>query len=68
MRNDKLLWEFKIMSHYDTEVRVDVMTRKKWEGICLDPKLKKAHCSKQEMGGWELRDLRGLINGVVTHT
>lgn len=56
------------MSHYDTEVRVDVMTRKKWEGICLDPKLKKAHCSKQEMGGWELRDLRGLINGVVTHT
>jgi len=50
------------------KVRVDVMTRKKWEGMCLDPKLKIARCSKGEMEGWELRGLRSLINGVVTHT
>jgi hypothetical protein len=49
-------------------VRVDVMARKKWEGIFLDPKLKIASCSKETMEDWELRGLRGLINGVTTHT
>jgi len=36
------------------------MTRKKWEGIFLDPKLKIASCSKETMGVCELRGLRGL--------
>jgi hypothetical protein len=49
-------------------VRVNVMTRKKWEGIFLDPELKIASCSKETMGGWKLRGLRRLINGVATHT
>jgi len=63
----KLLWEFKIMSHYDIS-----------EGWCNDRKemgrnifgseIEVSTLQQRGNGGWELRGLRGLINGVATHT
>jgi hypothetical protein len=50
MRNDNV-WKFKVMFPYD--MRDDIMTRKKWEGIFLDQKLKIARRSKDKNGGWK---------------